>query len=315
MRQIRFIMLLKFENISVNKAKNMMLSFDLKGVNFMRIFVTGATGHLGSAVVQELIGSGHKVIGLTRSEEGTKKLEKLGAEALIGTLEDTKCLCKGSSIADGVIHLAFRHDFTDFAGSLTIDLKAINAIGEILKNTGKPFVTTAHANGDASNKATLDLADVGVRSAVISLAPSVHGVGDSHGFIPRLISIARSKGVSAYIEEGVNRWPAIHRLDAAQLYRLAIEKAPAGSYLTGRGEEGIPFHDIASTIGKYLNIPVVSISREEANSHFGFLGTLAALDISSVMPANATQTKEILGWNPTHPGLIADMELGHYFNT
>lgn len=293
----------------------MLLIFDLKGENFMRIFVTGATGHLGSAVVQELICSGHKVIGLTRSEEGAKKLEMLGAKALIGTLEDSNCLSKGASIADGVIHLAFRHDFNDFAGSLSIDLKAINTIGEILKNTGKPFVTTAHANGDASDKATLALANIGVRSAVISLAPSVHGNEDSHGFIPRLISIARSKGVSAYVEEGVNRWPAIHRLDAAHLYRLAIEKAPAGSYLIGRGEEGIPFYDIASTIGKHLNIPVVSISREEANSHFGFLGTLVALDISNVVPGNAAQTKEILGWDPIQPGLIADMELGHYFNT
>jgi len=280
----------------------------------MQIFVTGATGYLGSAVVEELIQSGHEVIGLTRSKEGAKKLEMVGAKALVGNLEDTECLCKGASISDGVIHLAFRHDFTDFAGSLAIDLNAINAIGEILKDTGKSFVTTAHANGNTSDKATLDLADVGVRSAVISLAPSVHGVGDSHGFIPRLISIARSKGVSAYVEEGINRWPAIHRLDAANLYRLAIEKAPAGSYLTGRDEEGIPFRDIASIIGKYLNMPVVSISREEANAHFGFLGLLATLDIPSVIPGNAIQTKEILGWSPKHPGLIADMELGHYFN-
>ena len=280
----------------------------------MQIFVTGATGYLGSAVVEELIQSGHEVIGLTRSKEGAKKLEMVGAKALVGNLEDAECLCKGASISDGVIHLAFRHDFTDFAGSLDIDLKAINAIGEILKDTGKSFVTTAHMNGDTSDKATLDLADAGVRSAVISLAPSVHGVGDSHGFIPQLISIARSKGVSAYVEEGINRWPAIHRLDAANLYRLAIEKAPAGSYLTGRDEEGIPFRDIASIIGKYLNMPVVSISREEANAHFGFLGLLATFDIPSIMPGNAVQTKEILGWSPKHPGLIADMELGHYFN-
>ncbi|WP_297418939.1 SDR family oxidoreductase [Clostridium sp.] len=280
----------------------------------MQIFVTGATGYIGSAVVQELIQAGHKVIGLTRSEEGAKRLEGVGAEALIGTLQDTECLCKGAFMADGVIHLAFLHDFSDFAGSLAIDLNVINAIGETLRGTGKPFVTTAHANGDASDKATLALADIGVRSAVISLAPSVHSDADSHGFIPRLISIARSKGVSAYVEDGANRWPAIHRLDAAKLYRLAIEKAPAGSYFTGRGDEGIPFYDIASTIGKYLNIPVVSISREEANDHFGFLGTLAALDIPSVMPGNSAQTKEVLGWNPMQPGLIADLEQGHYFN-
>ncbi|MHB9295717.1 hypothetical protein PilKf_01465 [Pillotina sp. SPG140] len=279
----------------------------------MRIFVTGATGHLGSTLVEELIRSGHKVIGLTRFEEGAKKLEKAGAEVLNGVLENTEILCKGVSMADGVIHLAFRHDFTDFAGSLAIDLNAINAMGKVLKDTGKPFVTTAHAHGEASDKAALALADCGVRSAVVSLAPSVHGEGDSHGFIPQLISIARSKGVSAYIEEGVNRWPAIHRLDAVQLYHLAVEKAPAGSYFIGRGEEGVPFRAIASTIGKYLNIPVVSISHEEANEHFGFLGTLATIDITSAISGNAEQTKEILGWNPIHPGLIADMEQGHYF--
>ncbi|KLU63789.1 hypothetical protein DEAC_c42810 [Desulfosporosinus acididurans] len=280
----------------------------------MRILVTGATGYIGSAVVQELIQAGHKVIGLTRSEEGVKKLENVGAEALKGTLEDTEYLCKGASMAEGVIHMAFRHDFSDFAGSLAIDLNVINAIGETLVDTGKPFMTTAHANGDASDKATLALAERGVRSAVISLAPSVHSDADRHGFIPQLISIARSKGVSAYVEDGANRWPAIHRLDAAKLFRLAIEKAPAGSYFTGRGEAGIPFREIASTIGKHLNVPVVSISREEASAHFGFLGALAALDIPSVKPGNSPQTKEILGWNPVHPGLIADLEQGHYFN-
>lgn len=280
----------------------------------MQIFVTGATGYIGSAVVQELIQAGHKVIGLTRSKEGAKKLENVGAEALIGTLKDTKCLCKGASMAEGVIHLAFSHDFSDFAGSLAADLNVINTIGETLIDTGKPFVTTAHANGDASDKATLALADRGVRSAVISLAPSVHSDADSHGFIPRLISIARSKGVSAYVEDGTNRWPAIHRLDAAKLYRLAIEKAPAGSYFTGRSEEGIPFREIATTIGKHLNIPVVSISREEADEHFGFLGALASLDFPSAMPGNSAQTKEILGWKPVQPGLIADLELGHYFS-
>jgi nucleoside-diphosphate-sugar epimerase len=217
-------------------------------------------------------------------------------------------------MAEGVIHLAFSHDFSDFAGSLAADLNAIRTIGETIKGTGKAFVTTVHTNGEASDKATLDLANSGVRSAVISLATSVHSDADKHGFIPGFISIARSKGVSAYVEDGDNRWPAIHRLDAAKLYRLAIEKAPAGSYFTGRGDEGIPFREIASTIGKHLNLPVVSISSEEANAHFGFLGMFAALDIPSVMPGNSAQTKEILGWNPVQPGLIADLEQGHYFN-
>jgi nucleoside-diphosphate-sugar epimerase len=278
----------------------------------MRVFVTGATGYLGSSVVQELIQAGHQVIGLTRSDSGTAKLKKAGAEAHFGSLEDLECLRKGASIADGVIHLAFRHDFSDFAGSLAIDLNAIKAIGEALENTGKPFLTTAHANGTASDDAIIALANRGVRSSVISLSPSVHGE-DDHGFVPQLINIARTKGFSTYVEDGANRWPAVHKLDASHLYCLALEKAPAGSRLSGRGEEGIFFRDIAEAIGKQLNIPVKSISRKEADAHFGFLGTLAALDISSVLPNNTVQTRELLGWEPVHPGLIADIEQGHYF--
>ena len=280
----------------------------------MRIFVTGSTGYIGSAVVQELINAGHKVIGLTRSDNGAKMLEKVGAEAHFGALEDLECLRKGALIADGVIHLAFRHDFSDFAGSLAIDLKVIETIGEVLEGSGKPFLTTAHANGAASDNATLNLANKGVRASVVSLSPSVHGEGDSHGFIPRLIDIARTKGVSAYVGDGSNRWPAIHRLDAAKLYRLALEKAPAGSSLIGRAEEGLPFRDIAEAIGKQLNLPVVSILREEAEAHFGFVGILASLDIPSVMPNSSAQTRELLGWEPEHLGLIEDIEQGHYFN-
>lgn len=280
----------------------------------MRIFVTGATGYIGSAVVQELINAGHKVIGLTRSDNGAKMLEKVGAEAHFGSLEDLECLRKGALIADGVIHLAFRHDFADFAGSLAIDLKVIETIGEVLEGTGKPFITTAHANGADSDNATLNLANKGVRASVVSLSPAVHGEGDKHAFIPILIDIARTKGVSAYVGDGSNRWPAIHRLDAAKLYRLALEKAPAGSSLFGRAEEGVRFYDIAETIGKQLNLPVVSISREEAEVHFGFLGILASLDIPSAMPASSAQTRELLGWEPEHLGLIKDIEQGHYFN-
>ncbi|MDR1410853.1 MAG: NAD-dependent epimerase/dehydratase family protein [Spirochaetaceae bacterium] len=184
----------------------------------MRVFVTGATGHLGFSIVQELIQAGHRVAGLARSDDGAAKLKKAGAEAHFGSLEDIECLRRGASVADGVIHLAFRHDFSDFAGSLAIDLNAITAIGEALENTGKPFITTAHANGAASDEATIALANRGVRSSVVSLPPSVHGEGDSHGFIPRLISIARTKGFSAFVEDGSNRWPAVHRLDAIHLY-------------------------------------------------------------------------------------------------
>jgi nucleoside-diphosphate-sugar epimerase len=278
----------------------------------MRIFVTGATGYIGSAVVRELISAGHKVVGLTRSDNSAAALKEAGAEAHRGSLDDLDSLRSGAVAADGVIHLAFKNDFSDFTGSLAIDLRAVETMGAALEGSGKPFVTTAHLNGEASESATFALA--GVRSSVVSLSPSVHGEGDKHGFVPRLINIARTKGVSAYVGDGSNRWPAIHRLDAAGLFRLALEKAPAGSRLYGRAEEGVPFRDIAGVIGKHLNLPVVSISREEADAHFGFLGVLAALDIPSIIPGSSLQTKELLGWRPVHPGLIADIDQGHYFN-
>jgi nucleoside-diphosphate-sugar epimerase len=273
----------------------------------MRVFVTGATGYLGSAIVQELIQTGHQVIGLTRSDSGAAILKEAGAEAYFGTLEDPECLRRGAAGADGVIHVAFRHDFSDFAGSLAIDLNAIKAMGAVLENTGKPFLTTAHANSTASDDATIALADRGVRSSVISLPPSVHGEG-KFGFVSMLINIAQTKGFSAYVEDGANRWPVVHRRDASHLYCLALEKAPAGSRLFGRGEEGIPFREIAEAIGKKLNKPVKSIPRKDAEAHFGFLGALAALDVTSAVPDNTAQTKELLGWEPVHPGLIADIE-------
>ena len=277
----------------------------------MRIFVTGATGYIGAAVVCELIGAGHKVIGLTRSDNGAEELKEAGAEVHHGTLDDLDSLRSGAAIADGVIHLAFKHDFSDFIGSLATDLQAIETIGKVLEGSGKSFVITNHVNGEESVKAVLALP--GVRSSVVSLAPSVHSDADKHGFVPSLINIARRSGVSAYVGDGSNRWPAVHRLDAAQLFRLACEKAPAGSRLNGRAEEGVPFCDIAGVIGKHLNLPVVSISREEAEAHFGFLGALAALDIPSMIPGSSVQTKELLGWKPVHLGLIADIEQGHYF--
>lgn len=277
----------------------------------MRIFVTGATGYIGSAVVQELMNAGHKVIGLTRSDNGGEVLKKAGAAVQRGSLEDLDSLRSGAAIADGVIHLAYNHDFSDFASSLATDLRAIETIGKVLENSGKPLVITDHMNGEASVNAAFALA--GVRSSLVSLSPSVHGEGDKHGFVPRLISIARTKGVSAYVGDGSNRWPAVHQLDAAELYRLALEKAPAGSRLIGRAEEGVPFRDIADIIGKHLNLPVVSISRKEADAHFGFLGALAALDMPSIIPGSSVQTKELFGWRPVHPGLIEDIEQGHYF--
>ncbi|MDI4649728.1 SDR family oxidoreductase [Cohnella hashimotonis] len=274
----------------------------------MRIFVTGATGYIGSAVVGELIGAGHQVVGLTRSERGAAALAAAGAEAHAGSLDDLDSLRSGADGADGVIHLAFRHDFSDFAGSLGIDLRAVEAMGAALKGSGKPLVITAHANGEASENAALALVEQDVRASIVSLAPTVHGEGDK-GFVPIMIDIAREKGVSAYVGDGTNRWPAVHRLDAASLFRLAAESAPAGSRLDGVHDEGVPFRDIAGVIGKHLNLPTASISREEASAHFGFLGMLAGLDI----PRSSAQTQALLGWRPVHAALIPDLEEGHYF--
>jgi nucleoside-diphosphate-sugar epimerase len=273
----------------------------------MRVFVTGATGFVGSAVVRELIGAGHEVVGLTRSDHGAEVLKEAGAEMHLGALDDLDSLHSGAAAADGVIHLAFQHNLSDFPAALATDLRAVETMGTALEGTGKPFVTTAHLNGEASDNAVLRLS--GVRSSVVSLSPSVHGEGDKHGFVPRLIVTARTKGISAYIGDGSNRWPAVHRLDAAHLYRLALENAPAGSRLDGVGDEGVPFRDIADVIGRHLNLPVVSISREEADAHFGsFLGAVAALD----RLRSSVQTQELLGWRPVHPRLLPDIEQ-HYF--
>ncbi len=278
----------------------------------MRVFVTGATGFIGSAVVRELTGNGHTVVGLTRSDKGAEALKEAGAEVHHGTLDDLDSLRAAAAAADGVIHLAFRHDFSDFADALTTDLHAIETMGAALEGSGKPFVITAHLNGEASENAVLAL--TGVRSSVVSLSPSVHGEGDK-GFVPMLINMARTKGVSAYIGDGSNRWPAIHRFDAACLFRLALESAPARSRLYGAGDEGVPFRDIADVIGRHLNIPVVSISRVEANTHFGpFLGNVVGTDVSARldMPRLSAQTQELLGWRPMYPRLLPDME-EHYF--
>ena len=278
----------------------------------MRVFVTGATGYIGFPLVRELLGAGHTVVGLTRSEAGVAALTAAGAEARFGALDDLDGLHRAAADADGVIHLAFNadRDFANFANALSTDLRVIETMGVALEGSGKPLVTTVHLNDQPSQDAAIALAQRGVRTAIVTLSPSVHGEGDRHGFVPRLITIARTKGVSAYIGDGANRWPAVYRLDAAHLYRLALEAAPAGSRLDGVGDEGVPLRDIATVIGKRLNLPIVSITPEEAGAHFGPLATIVAFD----RPRSSAQTQELLGWRPVGPGLIADLEQGHYFD-
>lgn len=278
----------------------------------MVVFVTGATGYIGSAVVRELLQAGHRVIGLSRSDRGAERLKEAGAEVRRGSLGDLDGLRTAAAAADGVIHLAFDHEgaYSDFAASLKTDLLAIQAMGSAIEGSGKPFLVTNHMNGEASERAALSLR--GVRAVAVSLSPSVHGQGDNHGFVPRLISIARTKGFSAYVGDGSNRWPAVHRLDAANLYRLALENAPHGSRLSGRGDEGVPFRDIAEVIAKKLSLPARSISRDEAQGHFGFLGMVAAADIPA-SHGSSEETRKLLNWRPVQPGLIADLEEGHYF--
>ena len=276
----------------------------------MRVFVTGASGHIGSLVVAELLEAGHQVIGLARSDTAAAALKAAGAEAQRGTLDDLDSLRRGAAAADGVIHLAFMHDFSNFDDALATDLRAVETMGAALEGSGKPFVITGHRNGEAAEKAMSDLAARGVRTAVVWLAPSVHGPKDLHGFVPRLIDIARAQGVSAYVGDGANHWPAVHELDAAHLFRLVLETAPAGSRWRGVGDEGIPFRQIAEAIGRRLNAPTESISQEEAAARFGFLGAIVPLDITW----SSAETQERLGWRPVHPGLIADLEEGHYFD-
>ncbi|WP_310832212.1 SDR family oxidoreductase [Paenibacillus pedocola] len=280
----------------------------------MHVFVTGATGYIGSAVVRELISAGHTVTGLCRFEEKAAGLNAAGAEAVYGTLDDLDTLRGAAEAADGVIHLAFTNDFSDFDGALALDMGAVQAIGAALEDSGKPFITTAHANGTAVDQAVLAMAERGIRAAIVSLSPSVHGEGD-RGFVPMMINIARAKGFAAYIGDGSNRWPAVHRQDAAVLYRLALESAPAGSRLLGAGDQGIPLREIAGVIGRHLNVPAVSITTEEAADHFGFLGAIAALDLASLYNTEqaSTVTRDLLGWKPVQPGLLADLEQGHYF--
>jgi nucleoside-diphosphate-sugar epimerase len=300
----------------------------------MRVFVTGASGHVGSAVVPELLAAGHQVVGLARSGRSAAALTAAGAEAHPGDLDDLDGLSEAAAAADGVIHLAFKHEAMfagDFPSAVDADLRAIAALAEGLAGSDKPLVGTsgtmllpfAGVQGaiteatvapagpriDAEN-AVVALAERGIRSSVIRLAPTVHSVLDRGGFVPTLISIARAKGVAAYVGDGANRWPGVHTLDAARLYRLALEGSPGGARLHAVADEGVAFRQMTGIIGDRLGLPVVSIAAEQAEDHFGFLAGHATTDNLST----AALTRDLLGWTPVQPGLVEDLGHGHYFN-
>jgi nucleoside-diphosphate-sugar epimerase len=278
----------------------------------MRIFLTGATGFIGSAIVPELIGGRHQVLGLARSDAAAASLIAAGADVQRGSLDDLDSLRNGAATADAVIHAGFNHDFSNYAAAAETDRRAIETIGAVLAGSDRPFIVTSGTalaapgrvatEEDAANSrsprksegAAASAAERGARVSVLRLPPSVHGDGD-HGFVPLLIGLAREKGVSAYVGDGLNRWPAVHRLDAARLYGLVLESGSAALRYHAVADEGVRFHEIAQVIGRRLNIPVVSKSREEAADHFGWFMDFAGLDC----PASSAQTQQRLGWHPT----------------
>src|SRR2546430_6587644 len=294
----------------------------------MRICISGASGWMGSAVVPELLNAGHQVFGLARSDTAAASVAALGADVQRGSLDDLDSLRAGAVASDGVIHLGYNHDFSRMEAAADTDLTAINAIGAALEGTDRPFVVAAGVLGLASGRAAteadlpdaglhpriagvqaaLSFATRGVRPSSLRFAPTVPGPGD-HGFVATLVGIAREKGVSGYIDDGNSRWPAVHRLDAATLVRLAIDGAPTGAALHATAEEGVPTRAIAEAIGRGLDLPVVSVPADQASDHFGWIARFFGSD----SPTSSSATRQLLGWNPIQPGLIADLDAGHYF--
>lgn len=306
----------------------------------MRVFVTGASGWIGSAAVPDLIGAGHQVVGLARSDASAAAIEAAGAEARRGTIDDLDVLRDAADASDGVIHLAFNHELAfsgDFDAAADADRRAVDAIGETLAGSDRPFVIASgtlwvapgrvaterdgHGPRESSDglgggpetrwetsERVLALGSRGVRSSIVRLAPTNHGDGDN-GFLATIVALAREKGVSGYIGDGANRWPAAHRLDSAHLFRLALEQAPAGSTLHAVADEGVLIREIAEVIGRHLDVPVVSIAPEDAAEHFTWLARFLTID----GPASSALTRELLGWEPVQPGLLADLDDGHYF--
>jgi nucleoside-diphosphate-sugar epimerase len=290
----------------------------------MRVFVTGASGHIASAVVPELVKAGHEVTGLARSETAAAAVQALGAEVRRGDTSDLDILRQAAAGADAVIHLAFNHDVMiagDMAGATAMDMATVQAFGDALAGTGKTFIGVGLASRDGGPVASANprsavareiagFAGRDIRSLLVAIPPVVHSSLDKHGFIPTLIRIARAAGVSGYVDDGANRWPAVHTLDLGRLYPLALENAPAGSQLIAAAEEGPAVRDIAEVIGRHLGIPAVSVPAERATDHFGPFGMVMTLGLP---PMSNAATRQLLGWEPDQPGLIADLEEGHYF--